>query len=229
LSARALAVVFFATTVPDLDAIVALFLGWGHRSLLHNVWVPLLFVVVIALDTRLGTGSRIRARWGSGGVRVAWTSVAALVLAGLAPDFFTTGINAFFPLYDQFYHLDGRLEYSTERGIVQTFVHVGESERAFPPDRLGVEPLPGGTLPGEKLFPVARTGTQLMLVIIGFVTVTARLWEVRRSKRRIESADSVAGPADRRSPVRRDDRKASARVRRRGSRVAEDEGGLNDD
>lgn len=186
LTPRRAGVVLAAAAVPDLDTFVGLAVTGAHRALLHTVLFPLLLAVVLVVDARR-TGV-VRARYGRAGVRTAWVAVVAVALAGIAPDLLTNGVNLFYPLHDEFVSVNGRLVLSNQRGVVQTFVDLS-------PDRVvrntsntayftGVDPQP--KTPGadaqqnvERVFPVVGSGLQLLLVVLGFGTLAARLVEER--------------------------------------------------
>ena len=186
LTPRRAGVVLAAAAVPDLDTFVGLAVTGAHRALLHTLLFPLLLAALLAIDARR-TGL-VRARYGRAGVRTAWVAVAAVALAGVAPDLLTNGVNLFYPLHDEFVSVNGRLVLSNQRGVVQTFVDIS-------PDRsvqntsntayfTGVDPEP--RTPGaetrqrvERVFPVVGSGLQLLFVALGAGTLTARLVEVR--------------------------------------------------
>ena len=194
---RALLVVLAVTAVPDLDAFGAFLFAGAHRALLHTFLIPLAAAGVLLVDTRLRGESGLRARFGARGVRVAWVGVLAFAVAGIGFDFVTNGVNALYPLVDQFYVLNGKLELSTTEGLVQTFIEVpsegatasgGGSGGSVPaPESVGttenvtyttaVDPEPADGVesgPVERVFPVVRSGWQLLVVLAGAVTVTAR-------------------------------------------------------
>lgn len=175
LDRRALAVVLLVVAVPDLDSFL---LGdAGHRTVLHNLWIPLVGLALLWVD--LGRSeSLVRQRWGAWGVRVAWVSLVCYLGTHVALDLADGWVNLFWPLHDQFYSLDGSLELSSERGIVQTFSDGGlpllEAQGTTESVEIttGVDPGEGQT---ERLFPVFRAGWQLLLFLVG-TTVTATRW-----------------------------------------------------
>lgn len=203
--ARAVAVVVLAATIPDLDSFTVFALPGSHRALLHNFVLPAVLAGALLYDTRYGarlrgqqtsgfragiarrlprTG-RLRGRFGNRGVRLAWAGLAAFVAGGLFPDLFTNGINAFYPLVDAFYTVDGKLLISSQRGIVQTFVDLSPAEPAKSTTDVvyvtGVNPSPGkepATV--ERIFPVAMAGWQLMLVVTSAAVLTGRLLTERQ-------------------------------------------------
>ncbi|MFC7202406.1 metal-dependent hydrolase [Haloferax namakaokahaiae] len=177
---RSLAVVLVATAVPDLDSFTSTVLPGSHRALLHTLLLPLLLVALVVYDTRIRRQSVIRRRWGVRGVVVAWVAIAALLGGGIFPDLFTNGVNAFYPVHDAFYAVNGHAEWSSTRGFVQTFFEVRPPEPApttadFHYSTV-VDPTPGtDPADAERIAPFASSGLELMLVVIGTGVVTSRL------------------------------------------------------
>jgi hypothetical protein len=190
---RAAAVVFAAAALPDLDALTSLVLPGTHRALFHTLLLPAALAAVIGYDARVRSASYLRTRYGPRGVRLAWVSVVALVGGGILPDLFTNGVNAFYPIHDAFYAVNGRLYVSSHHGLVQTFVDLSPADPR--PARTtrnfyyvtGVDPRPGpDPADAERIFPLASSGIQLMLVLLSTFVVAARLRENER-------ADATAG------------------------------------
>jgi hypothetical protein len=175
---RTVAVVLAATAVPDLDTFVGLVVQGAHRALLHTLVLPALVGVALAYDTRGRDGSRLRDRWGDRGVRVAWVALVALIVGGILPDLMTNGVNAFYPFYDRFLTVDGELLLSNQRGVVQTFVDLStQPERTTENTHYwtGVEE-PANV---ERIFPIVRSGFQLLVIVLGVFTLGARFHEER--------------------------------------------------
>jgi len=191
-SPRAIAAVLLAVAAVDLDT----FLGWvvvgAHRSALHSFLFPLALAAAVAWDVRVRETSWLRERFGATAPRVAGVAVAAVAFAGVGPDLVTNGVNVLWPVHDQFYELTGRTYLSDRKGFVQTFVEFGggdgggsglgsTTERQYVtgadtnPDRSG-EPERV-----ERIFPLASSGTQLLLVATGALAVGQRVLEDHRS------------------------------------------------
>nr|WP_305149121.1 metal-dependent hydrolase [Halobellus litoreus] len=202
--ARSALVVAAVTVIPDLDVALEPVLSGAHRSVGHTFLLPAILFAALLWDSRRGTASALRRRYGARGVRVAFVAVFCLFGAAIVPDLVVGGVNALYPLHDTFYTVDGRLFYSTDRGWVQTFVDLSPDE---PTERrttgnfdfrtvldaeptLGVEQSgsggsgaggDGGSQRVERLFPVAMTGFRAWLLpLSAFVTVT-RLWRAHRT------------------------------------------------
>ncbi|MFW5949915.1 MAG: metal-dependent hydrolase [archaeon] len=186
---RPLAVVAALVILPDLDAFASLFIQGSHRALLHTLLVPLAIAAWIYYDTRISESSWLATRFDGQGPRVAWVAVLAMVLAGIGPDLVGAGTNLFYPLHDQFYQLNGRIELSNQRGLVQTVfelapdsnnggVGIGTTQDVHISS--GIDPTAGDEPETvERLFPIVRSGTQLLLVVTSVVVVGLRLYESR--------------------------------------------------
>jgi len=185
--ARAVAVVLAATIVPDFDAFAGFLIPGGHRSVLHTLLLPLGAAALLYADTRLRDRSFVRERWRERGIRVAWVSIAAIAFAAIGLDMTAGGVNLLYPIHDQFYTLSGELVLSNDRGVVQTFVELGggESEAARGSTEQvhinsGVDPTRGAEPKDvERVFPVAQSGWQLLLIVTSVFVLGARLWTDR--------------------------------------------------
>lgn len=189
-SPRAILVVMAATAAIDLDT----FLGWvvlgAHRSALHTLLLPAALAGVLYWDVRVRESSWLLARFGGTAPRVASVSIVAVVFAGIGADMMFNGVNAFWPIHDQFYEVTGKLYVSDQEGLVQTFFEPAESgdggssaalgssqERQY---YTGADTNPGQEAnpePKERIFPLANSGTELLLVLTGLVVVGGRLVE----------------------------------------------------
>ncbi|NHX35471.1 MULTISPECIES: metal-dependent hydrolase [Halolamina] len=184
---RAIAVVLVAAAVPDLDSFLAPVVAGAHRSALHTLLLPALVGLLVYVDARVLDRSRLGERWGPDAPYVAGVAVAALLAGGILPDLVTNGVNAFWPLHDQFYTVDGELKLSTTEGLVQTFVDLSPEETSGPSTTdntrysTGADPTPWKDRDGpvERVFPVVTAGWQLMLVGLSAATVSVRSWQTR--------------------------------------------------
>lgn len=188
---KAIAVVLMAAAIPDVDSVVALAVPGAHRTLLHTFLLPGVVAAGLAWDTRWRrAGSRLRDRLGDDAVYVAWVALAALVVGGVLPDLATNGVNALWPLADQFYTVDGKLLLSDQRGVVQTFVELSPEDPKQQTSKnvrysTGVNPNPWGEKPKEppeRVFPVASSGLQLLLVGAAALVVGVRTWQTRAAE-----------------------------------------------
>ena len=193
---RALAVIGVLVIIPDLDAFAGFVIEGGHRSVLHTLLFPLALAGLIAIDTRVRETSWLEQRFDGHGPRVAWVGVLAITFAAIGPDLFGAGANIFYPVHDQFYAFTGKIELSNQRGLIQTFVDltpepvesgggsgggdiaVGSSKEVHISS--GIDPQAGDEPANvERIFPIVRSGQQLLLVLTSLVVVGSRLVETR--------------------------------------------------
>lgn len=176
---RALSVVLIIVALPDLDTVLGLWMDGAHRAVLHNVWVVLVPAVVLTWDIHLRERSYVRERWGARGVRIGWVSLVSLAIAHIALDAFYNGVNLFWPVYDAFIDLNGQLIYSSEEGLVQTFVELGDdgsTVRGTTDDvhyRTGVDP---GDHPVRE-FHLIQRAELFVIALGGFAAAGYRLYE----------------------------------------------------
>ncbi len=187
--ARSLAVVVGLTAMADLDAFASLVMAGAHRTLLHTLVLPALLGGLILYDTRIREASSLRRTWNGQGPRVAGVAVFAFAFSAIGLDMTTNGVNALWPLVDQFYVLDGKFVLSTTEGIVQTFVDLSPETGGVPsPESIGntsevhlgtgVDPTPGAEPENvERIFPVVRTGWQALVLGLGVLVPALRLRE----------------------------------------------------
>lgn len=180
---RALAIVLAATAIPDLDTFIGIALPGTHRALLHTAVIPALALGLIYYDIRFRERPILAT---PRAVRIAWVAVAAYALAGIGPDLFTNGANLLYPLNDQFISLSGRVYLSDQRGLVQTIWQQQESVRGTTKTvhySTGVDPTPARTEPVdvERIFPLADSGFQLLIVFVGAGVAAGRLWTARNA------------------------------------------------
>ncbi len=184
---RSLLVVLGVTAFPDLDAFLALVTVVGHRALLHNFVIPAALALLLWVDTTVRPHSLVGDRWGPRGVRIAWVSVLAYAVSAVGLDLVNGVVNPLWPVHDQFYTLEGKVELSDQRGVVQTFVDLSGEESVVEAEGVGssqevnlstgVDPDPSGeeTDP-ERLFPVVRAGWELLLLVVGTAVTVARFY-----------------------------------------------------
>ena len=183
---RSLAVILGVVIFVDLDSFVALLWAPAHRTAFHTLLLPLLGALLIGLDLRRGEDSLLRTRWGARGVRIAWVSVLVYAVAAIGLDLFSAGgANAFWPVHDQFYEIGGKIELSSKHGIVQTVIDLGGSSESGTVARgstetvhvnTGIDPTRGAEPENvERVFPIVRSGWQLLLLVVGSVVTAGRV------------------------------------------------------
>ncbi|WP_066414455.1 hypothetical protein [Halorubrum aethiopicum] len=194
---RSVAVVVAAALLPTLDAAANLAIPGATNALLHNLWLALALAGLLHWDTALRDRSGLRGRYGWRGVRVAWVALAGFAVAGVAPDLFgDPGVSLLYPVETVYYVVDGLLLFSTQDGVVQTFVSAtGEGPGLLPFESTGttethaigtwVNPdgRPGLALGAEREFVVVDAGWQAVVVAsaVASLAVRFRPWERARS------------------------------------------------
>jgi len=185
---RAVAVVVAAAIAPDLDAVASLVVPGATNALLHALWLPLFAAAALHWDTAVRGESRLRARFGWRGARVAWVALAAFLVAGIGSDLFgSAGANLLYPVHDAYYRIDGRLVFSTQEGIVQTFVALGaDGQKILPlaspgttdshaiPTFVNPDGRPGLSLDADRELSLVRSGWQLVVVAAAAATLAVR-------------------------------------------------------
>ncbi len=205
---RSVAIVVGAAIAPDLDAVVSLVVPGATNALFHNVWIPLGLVTLLYWDVSVRERSWLRERHGAYGVRVAWVALAAFAVAGIAPELFgLAGANLLYPVHDAYYLVRGRLLFSTQEGIVQTFVAFdsegpgilplyspGTTESYFVPTWVNPEPGVGTTLDAERELYLVRSGWQAVVVASAICLLAVRFIEdAFRGPREGTADDHTAG------------------------------------
>lgn len=190
---RALAVLLVVLVLPEADSFLGAIMPGAHRTVGHNFVLPAVAALGLYYDTRVRERSLLRDRLSDRWIAVAWVAVFVHVFAHVALDWtHLDGVNAFWPLRDRFFHLDGEAFYSTADGFVQTFVdirvdpetgtrtvdagaggtsesvHVSNPVQPRDPDLDVDEPV-------ERRFPVANGGWRLYLIGLGLFALGARL------------------------------------------------------
>jgi membrane-bound metal-dependent hydrolase YbcI (DUF457 family) len=195
---RALAVVLVVVVAPEIDTAFGWFMDGAHRTVLHNMAIPIVLAVVLYWETTR-EASWLRTRWGARGVRLAWVGLFVHAFVHISLDWaHLSGINLLWPFADRFFALEGELAVSTTEGFVQTFVEIGEDpetgRRVIDAGQGGTradthvpnpakptdEPEPG---PVDRRFPIAVDGWQLYFLLTGlFALVAKRLQTPPRPK-----------------------------------------------
>jgi len=184
---RSVLLVLAAIALIDLDAFIPLILPFGHRAVLHNLVIPIAGLVVLLLDGHVREESYILERWGAWGYRVVWVTLLCYAVAGVLLDLTDGIVNLLWPIHDQFYSLDGRIELSDQQGIVQTFIEFGNGDGPPTPEAVGsteeVE-VTTGVDPGEpaepdqdpeRIFPVIGATWELVVFLTGTFVTAMRL------------------------------------------------------
>lgn len=137
LGRRSILVVTLAAALPDLDTVFSIAVEGATNAFLHTLVVPAMAVVILYWDTERREHSVVRVRWGTDGIRVAWVAIASYLVAGIGVDLFTVeGVAFLYPLSDAVYGLSGKLVFSTQEGLVHTYLRSG-SDGVLPLWHLG--------------------------------------------------------------------------------------------
>ncbi|MFB6254300.1 MAG: metal-dependent hydrolase [Halobacteriaceae archaeon] len=186
-SLRALFIVLVFTAIPDIDTFLGLIIVGGHRAILHNLLLPGIIAGGLLYDTQVGDISYLRNAFGPDSIRIAWVGLLAMVLGGIGPDLVTNGVNVFYPIHDQFYKINGKLVISNQQGIIQTFIEFSKAggKTAIGTTKdvhygTGVDPTKGKEPENiERIFPIVRSGMQLLILFTSVMLNSIRLWEDR--------------------------------------------------
>lgn len=199
---RSVAVVVAAALLPSLDAAASLVVPGATNALFHAVWAPLFAAGLLYWDTTVRATSAIRARGGWRAVRIAWVALASFVVAGIGSALFAgEGAVLLYPFEEARYAVRGRLVYSTQEGIVQTFVALGADGPGLLPlgsvDAATAEPVtswinpdgrPGLDPGADRRFDFVENGWQLVVVAAATATLAIRFrGEGRGTAEAIES------------------------------------------
>jgi len=192
---RSVGVVVAAVAAVDLDTFIGLVVPGLHRAATHTFVLPAALGLVLYLDLR--RERPLVTRWRADAGRVLGVALVAVAGAGVGLDMVTNGVNAVWPLHDQFYTVDGKAVLSDQRGFVQTFVDLspdppddgGGATRTTENTRYVTGVNPGSSDGGgdpERIFPLVRSGWQLLAVVAAPLVVGTRLWEARADGRERE-------------------------------------------
>ena len=176
---KAVLLVLAVTAVPDLDSFIALVSTAGHRTVLHTVWIPTVGAILLFVDVRVREQSLVVDRWGHWGVRVAWVSLVAYLVAHILLDMTDGVVNLFWPIHDQFYTLRGSMELSDRHGIVQTLfatdgtIPTLEAAGSTEDTEIttGVDP---GSEQDQRVFPIFGAGWEFLIFLVGTAVTLVR-------------------------------------------------------
>lgn len=200
---RSLALVVGAVVLVDFDVFVGMVVIGAHRAAFHTLLWPVLGSALLVVDDWALDRSLLERRFGGNAPRVAAVTLVAVVVAAIGPDLMTNGANLLYPIHDQFYALNGHLQLSNQRGIVQTFFEKptrGSSEQVQYYTGADPDPSQAGAETDqnvERTFMVVNSGLQLLLVATGVLTVSVRLWDVRRANATSRASDEGGNDAAR--------------------------------
>ena len=189
---RSIAVVALVAALPDLDALLSLWIRGATNAALHTVFIPAAAAAVLYWDTRRER-SWLRARYGWYGVRVAWVAVAVYAVAGIGLDLFNISSAAvLYPVSERYFAIVGKLVLSTQDGVVQSYVAFGDGwlehlTRGTTDTRhveTWINPTPGTSNPpdAERTIRLVDAGWQAVVVATAVTAVPARAVVARRDR-----------------------------------------------
>ncbi len=186
----ALLAVVTATIFPDIDSFFAIWFPGAHRTVLHNIFIVMIPAFLLFYLTHIRDTDFFERHWGPEGERVLWTCIVALAFGQIGLDLVESGVNLFWPLYDQFFQLTGILVFSTQGGLEQTFVGGGadlalgttdDTYYTTPIDPADpVEEVDGAEI--DIVLPVFSNGYELLLTALSILIVGQHIRRVRRQK-----------------------------------------------
>ncbi|MES3517947.1 MAG: hypothetical protein PPP58_09815 [Natronomonas sp.] len=190
---RSIAIVSLAAAAPDLDAVLSLVVPGVTNAALHNLFVPAVAAVALYWESTRD-GSVLRRRYGGYGVRVAWVSLAAYLVAGIGVDLFSAeGVALLYPVVDTFYGVTGKMVYSTQEGLIETYFAWGDPIGIYQAGTVGdhhvatwVNPTAGTENPGERRIQLVESGPDAVIVVGSIATLATR---AARDRRRRGGAD----------------------------------------
>lgn len=192
-SLKSLMIAVTPVALLDVDAFFFIISEGLHRALFHNILIPTIVIALIIYDTVVRESSYISRfvdpRYASS---IAIASYVSIIFAGIGLDFSDTGVNIFWPLYDQFYTLEGKLIISSDDGLVQTFIEepfkdvFEKTNNTKTTDnfvyRTPANPNPGSSEPAERIFPIAYKGWRLVLIGLSIVVVPIKILIIEISR-----------------------------------------------
>lgn len=180
---RSLAVVAFASALPDLDAIVSLAVPGSTNAVFHTIFIPAVAAGLLYYDTERRDTSWLRSRYGWYGVRVAWVAVAAYTVAGIGLDLFSAdSVALIYPLSDRYYAIIGRFVISTQEGIIQTYIEFGDGWLEIAtPGTTATHHVDSWLNPGdgERRLRLIESGWQAVVVLTALAAVPVKLLTAR--------------------------------------------------
>jgi hypothetical protein len=178
---RTAVVAALAGAAPDLDAVIGLLAVPGglpvpestHGAVLHSVFLPGLAAFAVYVDAR--RDRRLRGRYGSAGVRLAWVAVLVYAVVGIGLDLFNiAAANPLWPLHDMFYGIIGQIQFTNQELFVQTYVRFDVDGHAVYVGQQGdtgsrflrspFNPTRGPDGDAERTFAVVDSGWQLLVL-----------------------------------------------------------------
>ena len=181
---RSVAIVAAAAAIPDLDAAFALVGPGAPNAVLHSVFIPIGAGVALYYDTQVREESWLAGRYGWYGIRVAWVALAAYTVAGIGLDAFSTeGAALLYPVSDRYYAIVGRLLVSTQEGLIQTYVTIGNGWiEVASPGTTETHTVETWLTGDERRLRIVESGWQAVIVTTAVAAMPAK-WLIERADR----------------------------------------------
>lgn len=175
---RSLSIVALVAMVPDFDVLLSAIVPGVTNALLHAVWIPALAAGALYYDTTVRETSWLATRFGWYDVRIAWVATASYLIAGIGLDLFSSeSVALFYPLSNRYYAVIGEFVFTTQEGVIQTYVQLGEGWLGLATpgttETYRVESwiTPGG---GERRIKLIETGWQAVIVATAVAAAPAK-------------------------------------------------------
>jgi hypothetical protein len=185
---RSVLLVAGAAALPDLDAAFGTITPGGPNAVLHSLFVAGGLTALLYFDTMVRDESWLGSQYGWYGVRVAWVALAAFVVAGIGLDVFSTeGVALLYPFSDRYYAIVGRFVLSTQDGIVQTYVTIGDGWlQVTSPGTVGTHTVesPLVATAGDRRIRLVDSGWQAVILVTAIVALPAKRLVERRERSR---------------------------------------------
>lgn len=192
---RSVAIVAAAAALPDFDVLFALVPPGGPNAVFHSVFVPIGVGIGLYWDTQIRETSWLKERYGWYGIRVAWVALAAYAVAGIGLDAFSAeGVALLYPFSDRYYAIVGRFLVSTQEGIVQTYVTVGNGWLEITsPGTMQTHTIETWATQssGERRLRLIESGWQAVIVATAIAAIPAKYLVERRDSANL--AESTPG------------------------------------
>ena len=176
---RSLAIVAVAAGIPDLDAMLSLVVSGSTNAFFHTIFIPAFAAGLLYYDTIHREQSWLRSCYGWYGVRVAWVAIASSAVAGIGLDLFSAeSVALLYPLSDRYYAIVGRFVLSTQEGIVQTYIQLGDGWLSIAsPGTTSTHHVASWITPGdeERRLRLIESGWQAVIVTTAAAAVPAKV------------------------------------------------------
>lgn len=179
-SYKSLLLVILPVAFLDIDAMAFIIKEGMHRTLLHNIIIPSIFIIGIYYDIFIREKSFIEKYYAKKYVLIiSTTSYIAVIFSGIGLDFASNGVNLFWPIYDRFYTLDGQFVLSSKDGLIQTFTDTFFENKNIKTTEnhiysTPVNPNPESNDKSPLILHIAYTGWQIIIILTSIVLASIK-------------------------------------------------------